>query len=319
MTIGEGLNVAAHAVFLSMSERSDKLRVQPVELPCGAYLLDCGVHARGGLKAGLEFASVCLAGKAQVQWVSGDRSTWDGPWVQVATDHPLQACMLAQYAGWPVQHQEFFAMGSGAMRVKRGKEALLEELEARDTSPFAVGTLESSVLPDESTALVIASECDVSPEQLYLAVAPTSSIVGCVQVVARSVETCLHKMHSLDLPLDQVVSASGCAPVPPPCPDFAQGIGRTNDAILYGGMVHLWMDCEDEWIESKGPLIPSCSSEDFGQPFAKIFQRYEYDFYKVDPGLFSPAQVTICNMRSGRSWRFGATRPDLLSTSFGTQ
>ena len=106
---------------------------------------------------------------------------------------------------------------------------------------------------------------------------------------------------------------------PPPCPDFAQGIGRTNDAILYGGIVNLWVDCEDDLIAAKGASIPSCSSEDFGQPFAEVFKRYDFDFYKVDPGLFSPAQVSICNMRTGRIWRFGATRPDLLNASFATQ
>ena len=114
-----------------MSERCEKLRINPIELPCGAYLLDCGIHVPGGLNAGLEFASVCLAGKAQVQWTSGDRATWDGAWVQVTTDHPTQACMLAQYAGWPVQHDAFFAMGSGAMRIKRGKEAILEEFKGK--------------------------------------------------------------------------------------------------------------------------------------------------------------------------------------------
>lgn len=317
--LGEGLNVSAHSVFLALSERSEKLRVQPHELDCGAYVLDCGVKVRGGLKAGLEFASVCMAGKATLALAAGEKSIWPGPWVSVFSDHPLQACMLAQYAGWPVQVGEFFAMGSGAMRVKRGREDLLKELHAADASPLAVGTLESGTLPDCEVAQTMAEECGLNADQLYVAVAPTSSIAGCVQVVSRSAETCLHKMHSLGFSLEDVVSVHGVAPVPPPCPDFAQGIGRTNDAILYGGVVTLWVDCADELIAEKGPQIPSCSSGDYGQPFASIFKQYDFDFYKVDPGLFSPAQVLINNLRSGRSWAFGECRPDLIASSFGTE
>ena len=319
MHSAEGLNTAAHATFLQTSEHSERLRIEPIELPCGAYLLDCGVAVQGGISAGLELASICMAGKAQIRTTTGDPNVWRGPWIQVATDHPVSSCIFAQYAGWPVQHDKYFAMGSGPMRVKRGKEELLGELNAFDSSRFAVGTLETDDLPDCSVAETIAQECGLSTDQLYLAVAPTSSIAGCVQVVARSVETCLHKMHAVQLPLEQVVSAFGCAPLPPPSPDMALGIGRTNDAILYGATVTLWMATEDEMIESLGSVLPSNSSSDFGSPFAEIFKRYDYDFYKVDPALFSPAQVIVFNTLSGNSWRFGNVKPDLIAESFGTR
>ncbi|MCA9127014.1 MAG: methenyltetrahydromethanopterin cyclohydrolase [Planctomycetales bacterium] len=318
MEQGDGLNLAAQSVFESMVQQSQQLRIQPLKLPCGARLLDCGVHVPGGVEAGLQLASICLANQAKLQIVSGPRDVWAGPWVQIASDHPRQACMMGQYAGWPVKFTDFFAMGSGPMRILRGKEELLLSLAAADSSSVAVGTLECDELPTDSVALAIAEECAVPAASLCLAVAPTRSLAGCVQVVARSVETALHKLHELGFDLGCVQSALGIAPLPPPSPDFVAGIGRTNDAILYGGHVSLWVAGADEQIASVGALIPSCNSRDFGQPFAKIFKNYNCDFYKVDPGLFSPAQVSIMNLATGRSWQFGSMRGDLLQQSFGT-
>lgn len=164
---------------------------------------------------------------------------------------------------------------------------------------------------------MIASECGVGVEQTTLCVAPTRSLAGVIQVVARSIETAMHKLHELGFDLQQVVSAHGCAPIPPMAKDFAEGIGRTNDAILYGGQVTLWVDSTDENIEAIGAKVPSLASKDFGKPFAKTFREYQYDFYKVDPGLFAPAMVTFVNLRSGRSYRYGKLFPEILKDSFG--
>jgi methenyltetrahydromethanopterin cyclohydrolase len=242
-----------------------------------------------------------------------------GPWplIQVATDDPVHACMASQYAGWPVTNEKFFAMGSGPMRIKRGKEHVLQHLNLVDTSLHTVGVLECDVLPGETVCEYVASECNTSVQNVVLCVAPTRSIAGTVQVVARSVETSMHKLFELGFDLKNVVSGYGAAPLPPPAPDFVQGIGRTNDAILYGGHVTLWVHTDDSVLQEIGPKIPSLTSKDFGLPFAKTFKQYEYDFYKVDPGLFSPAMITLINLKTGRSFRFGGLRPDILKESFG--
>ncbi|MCC6511814.1 MAG: methenyltetrahydromethanopterin cyclohydrolase [Pirellulaceae bacterium] len=312
-----GLNQAAMLVCQRAAARAAQLGISYQSLPCGAHVLDFGVKTQGGLAAGLELARITLADMADVSLVAGDQQVFMGPWVQVSTERPVQACMFAQYAGWPVKHEKFFAMGSGPMRSRRGREPVLEHWAAHDSDTLAVGSLECDTLPDCSVATSIAQECQVMPSQLWLAVAPTRSLAGCVQVVARSVETSLHKLHELGFDLSSVRSAYGIAPVPPPTPDFGAGIGRTNDAILYGGAVTLWLEGDDDHIAHVGAKLPSNSSCDFGLPFAEIFKRYEYDFYKVDPGLFSPACVTLVNLKTGRSWRFGSLRADLIARSFG--
>jgi methenyltetrahydromethanopterin cyclohydrolase len=316
MASAEGLNRSSHQVFQSAKQNSESLSIAYSQLPCGAHLLDFGVAVRGGLQAGVQLASICLGGLADIAISSGDRSVWRGPWVRVSTDYPVRACLFGQYAGWPVQVQKFFAMGSGPMRVLRGKEKMLKELGATDSSTCAVGVLECDKLPNCEVASAIAAECHVSPENLHLAIAPTRSLAGCVQVVARSVETSLHKLFELGFPMTSVKHAYGIAPLPPPTPDFAAGIGRTNDAILYGGHVTVWVESEDAEIESIGAKLPSSASRDFGEPFADIFKSYGFDFYKVDPGLFSPAEVAIHNAKTGRAWHFGELREDLLSKSF---
>jgi methenyltetrahydromethanopterin cyclohydrolase len=143
-------------------------------------------------------------------------------------------------------------------------------------------------------------------------------LAGTVQVVARSVETALHKMHEIGFDLSCVVSGFGAAPLPPVAHDDMTGIGRTNDAVLYGGEVTLWVRGDDQRLAELGPRIPSSSSSDHGQPFSAIFERYDRDFYKIDPLLFSPAVVSLVNLDTGRLHRFGATSPDVLRQSFAT-
>ncbi len=93
-------------------------------------------------------------------------------------------------------------------------------------------------------------------------------------------------------------------------------LGRTNDAILYGGEVTLWVDADDAQLAELGPRIPSGASADHGQPFATIFARYQHDFYRIDPLLFSPAVIRFVNLASGRTSQFGHTLPRVLHESF---
>jgi hypothetical protein len=134
----------------------------------------------------------------------------------------------------------------------------------------------------------------------------------------RAIETAMHKLHELGYDLQSVVSGFGSAPLPPIAADDMAAIGRTNDAILYGGQVTLWVQDSDDRLAEIGPRVPSAASRDFGQPFAAIFERYDRDFYKIDPLLFSPAQVTFMNLSSGRAHRFGQTRSDVLQNSFAS-
>lgn len=285
----------------------------------GAQLLDAGIETRGSIAAGLVLARLCLGDRADVSVFPADPSELiSNNAVHVRTDDALAACLGAQYAGWPVQTDDFFAMGSGPMRMVRGREEALQELQLSEETEQVVGVLESDKLPTASAIELIADQCGVQAANVHLAVAPCSSIAGSLQVVARSIETAMHKLHELKFDVRTIVSATGHAPLPPPAKpgDMVGGIGRTNDAMLYGATVTLWVDEEDDAIESVAEQVPSSSSSDHGRPFAAIFKEYEYDFYKVDPLLFSPAVVTIHSLRSGRTWQHGSIQTEVLRQSF---
>jgi methenyltetrahydromethanopterin cyclohydrolase len=238
------------------------------------------------------------------------------PSVQVVTDHPVRACLASQYAGWPIQVGKYFAMGSGPMRAAYAHEKIFEKIGGGETAVAVLGVLEGAKLPSSEVFAMIAEACKTTPGEVTLLIAPTASLAGTVQVVARSVETALHKLSELDFDLDRIVSAVGVAPLPPVARTDLEAIGRTNDAILYGARVVLYVDGDDESLESIGPSVPSSASKDHGEPFSSIFARYNHDFYAVDPGLFSPAEVVFANVRTGRSFAFGQVEPGVLERSF---
>lgn len=308
------LNERSARILQNAVSNADDLRIEVSQL-AQAKVLDFGVKSPGGIEAGLVLARTCMAGLGHVD-LHAAGSLIDVPQVFVRTDHPLAACLQSQYAGWKIATDDFFAMGSGPMRAAAASEELFDEFPAQEDGPVCVGVLEAGSLPTEAAIQTVREKLTKHAE-LFLAVAPTASQAGNIQVVARSVETAMHKLHELKFPVDVIVSGTGTAPLPPVANDDLAGIGRTNDSILYGSVVNLWVRCEDELIEEIGPQTPSNSSSSHGQSFLSLFKEANHDFYALDKALFSPAVVIFHNLTSGRSFRFGTLMPELLNRSFG--
>jgi methenyltetrahydromethanopterin cyclohydrolase len=310
------LNRRAHWVVESLLAHAEERRVTAHSIERGGRFVDCGIEVRGGLMAGLDLARACLADLAQVTIVPGDIAGRASPHVHVVTDHPVRACLASQYAGWAINEEKFFAMGSGPMRAARGEEPILTKIGPREEAESVVGILEGRKKPTSAVVAKIASACRVPPSAVTLLVAPTASLAGGLQVVSRSVETALHKLAELEFDLARIVSGQGLAPLPPVAANDLAAIGRTNDAILYGARVVLFVTGDDASLETIGPKVPSSASHDHGEPFAAIFARYKNDFYAVDPHLFSPAEVVFHNVDTGRVHAFGQVAPDVLTRSF---
>ena len=162
----------------------------------------------------------------------------------------------------------------------------------------------------------MAERAGVAPGDLTLLFAPTASLAGGVQIAARIVETALHKLHELDFDVRRVVSGFGTCPLPPVAKTDPDAIGRTNDAILYGGQVELTVDGPDDELEPLVERMPSSASKDHGEPFGKILKEADWDFYAIDPLLFSPAEVSLVSVESGRSFHAGSVQLDVLERSF---
>jgi methenyltetrahydromethanopterin cyclohydrolase len=302
---------AQHAAQAAAHAESLRILVNDVG---DVQTLDFGVEAEGGLAAGLLLARICMSGLADVSLVAGQEHP-NVPGVFVRTDHPVEACLQSQYAGWKIATDDYFAMGSGPMRALVAKEPLFTECVPSEDGLAAVGVLESAAIPTPS-ALEFVREGVGRNASLTLAVAPTASQSGTLQVVSRSVETAMHKLLELQFPVSAVISGTGVAPLPPVAKTDLDGIGRTNDAILYGATVNLWVRCDDELIETVGPQVPSSASASHGQTFLSLFKAANHDFYAMDKALFSPAVVVFHNLNTGRTFSFGVTLPDLLESSF---
>ena len=310
------LNERAARLADYAASNATALRIAVSTTSGGAKIIDCGVKTPGGLQAGLALARVCTAGQAEITLAPGDVAGIACPTVLVNSDAPILACMASQYAGWQINVGKFFAMGSGPMRAAYGKEELFEHIPGKETTSVAVGVLETRKLPDDAVIAHLSEALGLPANKITLLTAPAASQAGNLQVVARSLETALHKLHELGFDLKQVVSGFGSAPLPPVAKDELSAIGRTNDAILYGGRVTIWVNAEDDQLAEVGPKVPASASSDYGAPFASIFARYDHDFYKIDPMLFSPAEIVLCNLKSGRAFAFGRTRGDVLCQSF---
>jgi methenyltetrahydromethanopterin cyclohydrolase len=296
---------------------AEDLGIEVHQADSGARILDFGVEADGSLAAGITLAEICTAGLARITITQGEVAGVVWPQVLVQTDDPVESCLLSQYAGWPVSMGDYFGMGSGPMRAAAAQEDVFARCEYREEATRVVGVLESGRLPGEDVVRELAGKCGVDPRQVTLLVAPTASLAGTLQIVARSVETALHKLLELDFDIERICSAVGSAPLAPVAADDLTGIGRTNDAILYGARVTLWVTGNDESLAQIGPRVPASASEMYGEPFLSIFEAAGRDFYAVDRMLFSPAEIVFQNLETGRVHHFGGVNDEVLARSFG--
>ena len=313
--MGGSLNERAWIIADRMVADADELRVAARTLGNGARVIDAGIDVPGGYGAGLAVAEICMGGLGHVTYaplaIGGE--TWPG--VQVWTDHPL-ACMTSQYAGWAIHVEQYMAMGSGPLRAHaRVERELFAKLGYEERATRGVLVLETRTPPTDAVAAWVGQKAGLEPAQLTFVVAPTASVAGGVQIAARILETGLHKMDTLGFDLKKIVGAIGTAPVPPVAKNDLRAIGRTNDCILYGGQAHYTVQADDAELAALVPKIPASASRDYGTPFYETFKRYDGDFYKIDPLLFSPAEVWLTSAGSGKTYHAGRLNPDVLRAS----
>jgi methenyltetrahydromethanopterin cyclohydrolase len=310
------LSPAAVRLADLMEERAATLGTRVARLANGARVIDAGIEAPGSFAAGRLYAEATLGGLGRVEIAARSLGPAVLPEARVTVDKPLVACLGSQYAGWKVSVDRFFAMGSGPARAIAGAEPLFERFALRAPPAPTVLLLETDRLPTREVAEHVAGRCGIPPSDLTFIAAPTGSLAGCTQVAARSVETALHKLMELAFEVGSVVAGCGACPIAPGIPDALQAIGRTNDAVLYGADVSLWVLAEDSAIEAVLERVPSCASREHGRLFGDLFREHG-DFYSIDPLLFSPARVTLVNAATGRTFTAGRLDEPTLLRSFG--
>jgi methenyltetrahydromethanopterin cyclohydrolase len=207
-------------------------------------------------------------------------------------------------------------MGSGPLRAHaRVETELFDKLGYEEQADHGVLVLEGRTFPTDAVAEWVAEKARLEPGRLTFVIAPTASLAGGVQIAARILETGLHKMETLGFDVRRIVSGYGSAPIPPVAKNDLKAIGRTNDCILYGGQARYTVRAGDDELAELASRVPATASRDYGTPFYEIFQRYEGDFYKIDPLLFSPAEVWLTSTETGRTFHAGHLNPEILEAS----
>jgi methenyltetrahydromethanopterin cyclohydrolase len=297
---------------------ADALRISVTTGSLGERLIDMGGATLGCLEAGRRLGEVCMGGLGKVEF---SKSSGVANWplgVVVSSTNPVISCLGAQYAGWTITDDAtgFFALGSGPARALSRVEELYKELGYVDHCAQASLVIEGDKAPPAAVIEKVAAACGVNPSGLTILFAPTWSLAGTVQIAARVLEVSIHKAHALHFPLENILDGTGTCPIAPPFPDFVKAMGRTNDAIIYGGRIHLFVKGSDAEAQKLAEGLPSSSSSAYGQPFADIFSAVNGDFYKIDAMLFSPAMVTVSNVETGKSFQTGKLAPEIVDASF---
>src|SRR5712691_9038666 len=154
-----GMNERASVLADKYIQRAAELRIAVHTLPSGARVVDAGANMPGGFAAGLALAELCMGGLGHVEFapltIGGE--TWPG--VQVWTDHPAESCMASQYAGWAINPQRFFAIGSGPLRAKaRVEQELFGKLGYAEDAACGVLVLEGRTLPTDAAVKWVAGK-----------------------------------------------------------------------------------------------------------------------------------------------------------------
>lgn len=310
------VNRLAGSLVEKLLQQADALQLGISKHETGCTIVDAGIQHAGSAEAGRLIAEICMGGLGTVSLQADDRFVHWHEAIAVTSTQPVLACLASQYAGWALSHDKFFSLGSGPARALAQREDLFKELDYVDSATSTCIVLETDKVPPVQVIEKIVRDTKVAPEQLTIILTPTTSIAGVVQIVGRVLEVALHKAHTLHFPLTDVVSGSGLAVLPPVAKDFMTAMGRTNDAILFGGYVNLQVRGGDEAAAELALNLPSSASKDYGKTFAEVFKFYNMDFYKIDPMLFSPAKVTVTNVDTGNVFEGGQLNADLIDLSF---
>ena len=314
------VNEMGSYVMEEMLDWSEDLNTEVTKLKNGATIIDCGVKEDGGYEAGLYLARLCLADLADLQYTTFDLKGLKWPAIQIATDNPVIACMASQYAGWRISVGDYLGIVSGPARALALKPSeFYEEIEYEDDFQTAVLFIESNKLPDERVVEYIAKHCSVDPENVMIAVAPTASIAGSVQISARVLETGIRKFKSIGFNINCIKSGYGVAPIAPVVGNDVQCMGSTNDCVIYGGETNYTVCFNGELneLEELVKKVPSKNSHNFGKPLYQTFKEADFDFLKINEDIFAPARLNVNDLNSKKTVSSGGIYPEILFQSFG--
>jgi methenyltetrahydromethanopterin cyclohydrolase len=297
----------------------EKLRIIVETGALGCTIIDTGIKTAGGYSAGKWVVEISLGGYGSASLSMMQYGELLLPSIFIETGYPAIATLGSQLAGWSIRTDDYSAMGSGPARAlsKKPKE-LYGMIQYSDHCESAVIVLEADSVPTEKAIRTITTDCQVSPKNLYVIMAPTSSIVGSVQISGRIVETGIHRLGQVGLDPRLISFGCGSAPIAPVHAETTQAIGRTNDALYYGGVAFYTVACNsDEQLRLLVSKSSSRASNEYGRPFHEILKAAGFDFYRIDPRIFAPSVIMVTNSRTGTTFKAGEINVQILKKTMG--
>ncbi|MEF8937441.1 MAG: methenyltetrahydromethanopterin cyclohydrolase [Halovenus sp.] len=307
----DSLNRMATELIDEAIDFADELAIEVHTLSEDTAVLDFGVENPGALEAGLLLTEIQTAGMATVQTRMDTVAGAPLSHVELSTDQPALALLCAGKAGWELSVDGFEGLGSGPARALVAEEGIFEQIQYHEESDFAVLALESETLPGDEVASEVAQRANVPESGVFLPTYASASITGSVVGASRAAELAVYRLFELGYDPMDVLTVSGSAPVAPVADGELAAMAATNDAVAYGGEVHLTVEEPFDRFDE----IASTATEQHGRPFGEIFEAVDYDYSELDRSLFAPASVTI-DVVGGDTHVVGETDEDLLAESY---
>lgn len=318
------VNKEAMKLIREVIANQERLGIEVHTLKNGVKVIDMGVNVPGSWEAGIYFTRITMGNLGRISLApyqlpeQNAAENLDLTGVSVYSDQVVIATLASQIAGWQFKSEEFAIIGTGPARAVAVLESdwYFKMTDYRDKADECILCLQMTTLPDEKIGEIVALKCGIKPEDTYLLVAPSASIVGSIQVAARSVEQTVHKLFEHDFNLEYIRFARGFAPVAPVINDELEAMGRINDALLYGAISEFWVECDDEEIEKVVDKVLTSYSSECGKPFGQLYLEADKDFFKMDHDIHGVAKIQIHNLRTGNVFKAGRLYPEVLLKSF---
>jgi methenyltetrahydromethanopterin cyclohydrolase len=312
------VNQGSLEVVKEILDRKDELSCIVKEMKSGTTLIDAGIDCKGSGELGRLIGETSLGGLGVVRitrMVIGDLEL---PAVIVSVEHPKIGTLGSQYAGWSIKMNKHYALGSGPARaLARVERRLFEEIDYQDASKKSVIILETREMPTEDVIEYIAEKCGLASSNLYCIMVPTASIAGSVQIASRIVGVGLHRLRHIGFDLKRIRRGHGVAPIAPVEKDDYKAMGVTNDCIRYGGRTFYHVRADSDDLHEIAESVPACTSIHYAQPFYDLFKSSNFEFYKLNPLIFGPAEITFNHIETGKIYHAGALNYEILRNSLG--
>ncbi len=263
MTTMQGLqpsvNARAGKLVEELVASATALRCAVTIGEAGERRIDLGASVHGGLEAGRRLGEICMGGLGTVSITSASGLERWPLGVVVHSTNPVIACL-----GEPVRRLDHpgagDAVSSPSARVPRARSRA-----SRSSTRSSATSIITTRRPSSSRATrrrrppsrarsrrPAACNPPISPfstRRRAASPAPCRSRPACSRSRSTRRMRCTSRF-------EHIVDGFGVAPIAPPIPDFVKAMGRTNDAIIYGGRIQLFVRGPDDAAKKLADAAP---------------------------------------------------------------